>query len=185
LRKLERVVVFFDEFEELVMRPNRTSKEERTLSSEFLKQLPKIKGGGKLLLICATNNIRMLNPALLRPGRFDLIFPMGSLDKKSRRSVFEQKTKHSMVDQVDFDLIAEKTKDFTPADIEAVVARVNQHAFEKEVFSGTEYRSTTDDFLLSIDSHSPTISKEEIEEFREDAKRYCRAEYCRVESWEQ
>ena len=185
LRELDRVVVFFDEFEGLVMRPDRATKEERMLSNSFLTQLPKIRGGDKLLLICATNNLRMLNPALLRPGRFDLIFPVGTLDKKSRRSIFEHKTEHLMVDRVDFDLIAERTKNFTPADIEAVIARVSQHAFEREVFSGAEYRSTIDDFLLSIDSHTPTVSKEEMEEFSEDAKRYCRADYCRVESWGQ
>ena len=178
LRKLDRLVVFFDEFEELAMRPDRTTKDERVLSNELLKQLPKIREGDKVLLICATNNIRMLNPALLRPGRFDLIFPVGSLDKKSRRSIFEHKTKHLMVDRIDFDIVAEKTAGLTPADIEAVVARVSQHAFEMEVGSGSEYRSTTDDFLMSIDSHRPTISEEDMKEFKEDARRYCRADYC-------
>ncbi len=178
LRKLDRLVVFFDEFEELAMRPDRTTKDERVLSNEFLKQLPKIREGDKILLICATNNIRMLNPALLRPGRFDLIFPVGSLDKKSRRSIFEHKTKHLMVDRINFDIIAEKTKGFTPADVEAVVVNVSQHAFEMEVSSGSECKSTTDDFLLSIGSYRPTISEEEMKEFKEDAKRYCRADYC-------
>ena len=178
LRKLDRLVVFFDEFEELAMRPDRTTKDERVLSNEFLKQLPKIREGDKILLICATNNIRMLNPALLRPGRFDLIFPVGSLDKKSRRSIFEYKTKHLMVDRIDFDSIAEKTEGFTPADVEAVVVNVSQHAFEMEVLSGSEYRSTTDDFLMSIDSYRPIISEEEMKEFKKDARRYCRADYC-------
>ncbi len=184
LRELEHVVIFFDEFEELAMRPDRTTKDERMLSNEFLKQLPKVREAENLLLICATNNIRMLNPPLLRPGRFDLIFPMGTLDKASRRGIFEHKTSHLMLDSVDFDLIAEKSRGFTPADVEAVVAGVSQRAFERDLFSGTEYRSTTDDFLLAIGAHTPTVSMEEMEEFREDAKKYCRADYCRMKSWE-
>lgn len=178
LKQIDRAVVFFDEFEELAMRPDAITKEERVISNEFLKQLPKLRGVERILVVCATNNIRMLNPAVLRPGRFDLIFPVGSLDLRSRRNIFEYKTQHLMVDSVDFDLIAEKAERFTPADIEAIVAVVSQHAFEKEIEIGKEWRSRTEDFLLSIDSHRPTISTEEMEEFLEDARRYCRADYC-------
>ncbi len=184
LRELERVVIFFDEFEELAMRPDRTTKDERMLSNEFLKQLPKVREAQNLLLICATNNIRMLNPALLRPGRFEIIFPVGALDKAGRRDVFKYKTRHLMVDAVDFNLVAEMSRGFTPADVEVIMAGISQKAFEKELSSGTEYRSTTDDFLLAIGAHTPTVSMEEMEEFRKDAKKYCRADYCRVEPWE-
>ncbi|MEE9543882.1 MAG: ATP-binding protein, partial [Thermodesulfobacteriota bacterium] len=138
IRLLEHKVIFVDEFEELALNPENTSKEERELSNEFLKQLPKIRGNKTLLLVCATNNIRMLNPALLRPGRFDLIFPVGSLEKESRKMIFANKIKALITEEIDLDLIAEKTEGFTPADIEAIVTFVSQHSFEKEIIGKEE-----------------------------------------------
>lgn len=180
LRHIESIIVFFDEFEEIAMRPDTATKDERVLSNEFLKQMSRVRRGKDLLLICATNNIRMLNPALLRPGRFDLVLPVGAVDKESRRTIFEQKTRSLMVEGLDLDLLAVNTDCFTPADIEAVIASVSQKAFEKELFSGTEYRSTTEDFLSAISVHTPTITREDMEAFQQDAKRYCRADYCHI-----
>ncbi len=180
LRHIECIIVFFDEFEEVAMRPDKATKDERVLSNEFLKQMPRVRRGKDLLLICATNNIRMLNPALLRPGRFDLVLPVGAMDKESRKTFFEHKTRSLMIADLDLDLLVVKTDCFTPADIEAVVASVSQKAFEKELFSGTEYRSTTEDFLSAISSHTQTITREDMEAFQQDAKKYCRADYCHI-----
>ncbi|MBU1615793.1 AAA family ATPase, partial [bacterium] len=41
-------------------------------------------------MICATNHISQLNPALLRPGRFDYLIPVGPIDEKGRKAVFER-----------------------------------------------------------------------------------------------
>jgi SpoVK/Ycf46/Vps4 family AAA+-type ATPase len=180
IRLLDRKVVFLDEFEELALNPEKTSKDERELSNEFLRQLPKVRGSKTLLLVCATNNIRMLNPALLRPGRFDIIFPVGSLEKESRKMIFAHKIKRLMVEDIDLDLIAEKSEGFTPADIEAIVTIVSQHSFERECFNKEEVKATTEDFLISISSFKPTISKEEMAEFAEDVRKYCRADNCPI-----
>lgn len=64
LLEVECAVIFFDEFEELALRPDKSSTSGRIVSSEMLKQIPRFHGKAQLLLICATNNIRLLNPAL-------------------------------------------------------------------------------------------------------------------------
>jgi SpoVK/Ycf46/Vps4 family AAA+-type ATPase len=180
LRLSEKIVLFFDEFEELVLNPEQAGKDERLTSNEFLRQLPKIKDVRKVLFVCATNNIRILHPALLRPGRFDLIFPVGPLNTESRKLILEDKIYAVIAAPLDIDRIVDKTEGFTPADIEAVVAQVAQQAFEKEVASDKEYRSSTDDFMLAVSLHQPTISREDMEAFRQDAKKYCRADYCHL-----
>lgn len=180
LGESERVVVFIDEFEGLVLRPDQAGKEEKLTSNEFLRQMPKLRGENRILLVCATNNIRMLNPALLRPGRFDLIFPVGPLDMESRKTVLENKFKSLVTGHLDIDAIAAAMDGFTPADIEAVVASVAYRAFEREMSSGEEYRSTNDDFLDVTRAYQPTISADDMAAFREDAQEYCRAEYCHL-----
>ncbi|MDX8402863.1 MAG: ATP-binding protein [Mariprofundaceae bacterium] len=180
LRLSEKIVLFFDEFEELVLNPEQAGKDERLTSNEFLRQLPKVKDARKVLFVCATNNIRILHPALLRPGRFDLIFPVGPLNKESVRLILEDKIRAVITTPLDIDRITDKMECFTPADIEAVVAQVAQKAFEQEVTSKKEYQSTTDDFMLAASLHQPTISQEGMKAFRKDAKKYCRADYCHL-----
>ena len=94
--------------------------------------------------------------------------------------IFAHKIKALMVKDIDLDLIAEKTEGFTPADIEAVMAIVSQHSFEKEVLNKEEIYATTEDFLVAVSSYKPTISKEDMAEFAEDVRKYCRADYCPI-----
>ena len=56
---------------------------DKSITNEFLKQIPLLKDqGNRILLVCATNYIRQLDAAMLRPGRFDCIIPVGGLDNK-------------------------------------------------------------------------------------------------------
>ncbi|MBU2590587.1 MAG: hypothetical protein KKC21_01010, partial [Nitrospinae bacterium] len=71
-----------------------------------------------------------------------------------------------------FDLMAEKSNYFTTADIIEVINSVAHKAFERELSSGKEYKSDTNDFVAQISSYKPTISKEEMETFRLDAREY-------------
>ncbi len=110
LQWLERAVIFFDEFEELALHPERASPTERMVSNEMLRQLPKFRQGDQRLLICATNNIRMLNPAMLRVGRFDFVLPMGPLDTEARKAVFQSYHTRLNVDEVYMDAVAERAR---------------------------------------------------------------------------
>ncbi len=178
LVRINRTVIFLDEFEELALRADVASEREKMISSEMLRQIPRLQAVQEILLICATNNIRLLNPALLRPGRFDYILPVGPLDAESRVAIFRTYLGRMNVGEVNLSLISAKTPYYTPADIQALCVRVAQAAFEKEVVDGKEHRVTTEDLLQAIDTHRPTTSHEQLQEFREDIKRFCRAEHC-------
>ena len=81
---LDEVVIFIDEFEEIAGSRDNASRKEKSITNEFLKQVPQFKREKrKNLLVCATNYIRQLDAALMRPGRFDCIIPVGDLDKKA------------------------------------------------------------------------------------------------------
>ena len=75
----------FDEFEEIAGRRDKASRVDKSITNEFLKQVPLLKRHARrFLLVCATNYIRDLDPALLRPGRFDCIIPVGVLEEEAR-----------------------------------------------------------------------------------------------------
>jgi transitional endoplasmic reticulum ATPase len=175
---ITHAVVFLDEFEQLALRPDAASEREKLVSSEMLRQIPRFRAGKELLLICATNNIRLLNPALLRPGRFDYILPVGPLDLESRKAIFQTYLSRMNVDEIDLSLISEKTRYYTPADIQAVCARAAQTAFEKEIAEKAEHKVQTGDLLQTIEMHQPTTTPEQLKEFKDDVLRFCRTEYC-------
>jgi transitional endoplasmic reticulum ATPase len=79
-RNLDEVVLFIDEFEEIASSRDTADRIDKSITNEFLKQIPLLKNqGNKILLMCATNYIRQLDAAMLRPGRFDCIVPVGGL----------------------------------------------------------------------------------------------------------
>src|SRR4030066_970821 len=88
-RNLEKAVIFIDEFEEIAASRDIASRVDKSITNEFLKQVPLLKNQeNKVLLVCATNYIRKLDSAALRPGRFDCIIPVGGLDEQGRKTIF-------------------------------------------------------------------------------------------------
>ena len=166
VRNLNETVVFIDEFEEIAASRDHASRIDKSITNEFLKQVPLLKKQErKLLLVCATNYIRQLDAALLRPGRFDCVIPVGGLDDQGRRTIFEHYLPDTNQGDVDVDRIISIIPLFTPADIEYLFQKVRQNAFEREYAKGEDYRVTTETFLEMIPKVRPTLTDEIIEEF--------------------
>ena len=175
VRNLDETVVFIDEFEEIAGSRDHASRIDKSITNEFLKQVPLLKGQErKNLFVCATNYIRQLDAALLRPGRFDCIIPVGQLDEQTRRTIFEHYLADTNRGAVDVDRIVSLLALFTPADIEYLFHKVRQVAFEREYIKGEDSRVTTETFLEIIPNVSPTLSGEIIEGFKQDCAHYTR-----------
>jgi transitional endoplasmic reticulum ATPase len=174
-RNLDKAVLFIDEFEEIAGSRDQASRVDKSITNEFLKQVPLLKRHGKkILLVCATNYIGQLDAALLRPGRFDCIIPVGVLETQARKIVFEHYLSKTNRGEVDVDKIVSMIPHFTPADIEYLFQRVTQVVFEREYMLGTDYRVTTEIFLDIIPNVRPTLTDEMIREFQQDEVDYTR-----------
>jgi len=175
VRGLDEVVIFIDEFEEIAGSRDQASRIDKSITNEFLKQVPLLKKEeGRTLLVCATNYIRDLDAALLRPGRFDCIIPVGRLDRETRRTIFEQHLGRINHGPVDVDAIVSMIPMFTPADMEFLVQKVAQTGFEREYEGGREYLVTSETFMEIIPEIRPTLTDDVIREFEEDALKYTR-----------
>jgi transitional endoplasmic reticulum ATPase len=174
-RNLDKAVLFIDEFEEIAGSRDQASRVDKSITNEFLKQVPLLKRHGKkILLVCATNFIGQLDAALLRPGRFDCIIPVGVLETQARKIVFEHYLGKTNRGEVDVDKIVSMIPHFTPADIEYLFQRVTQVVFEREYMLGTDYRVATEIFLDIIPNVRPTLTDEMIREFQQDELDYTR-----------
>jgi transitional endoplasmic reticulum ATPase len=173
--RLEEAVVFIDEFEEIAGSRDQASRIDKSITNEFLKQVPMLKRqAGKVLLVCATNYIRQLDTALLRPGRFDCIIPVGGLDEEGRRTIFEHYLAKTNRGDVEVDKIVSLIPHFTPADIEYLFQKVTQEAFERELTGGRDFRLNTEIFLEVLLKVRPTLTDDIIAEFRQDCVDYTR-----------
>ncbi len=173
---LDEAVIFIDEFEEIAANRDTADRFDKSITNEFLKQVPLLKTrGNRLLLVCATNYIRQLDAALLRPGRFDCIIPVGGLEDGGRRTVLEHYLAKLNAAEVDVDEIVRMTVRFTPADIEYLFHQVAQFAFEQEYVSGRDYRVTLGTFLHIVPRIRTSLTDEIVAEFQKDSIAFSRS----------
>jgi len=125
------------------------------------------------VVIAATNRPDIIDPALLRPGRFDKIIYIGTPDKSSRKKIFEIHTKSKPLENdVDLDILAEKTEGCTGADIGAICNEAVMTAVRELVKSGNvpsekelnKCKVKMNDFLVAIDKVGPK-AKEELKKY--------------------
>lgn len=175
LFQLEAAIIFFDEFEHLGLKRDGQSAPIGALTAEFLRGLSTLHANAHLVTVCATNYIRLLDPALLRPGRFDLVLPVGLPDAADRAALLRLLLVRHRLGPIDLDPVVARSVGLTPADLDATCLRAAQAAFEREVQTGVESRLETADLLAALESCRPTVSAEDRVAFEEDVARFARS----------
>ncbi|HVL90285.1 MAG TPA: AAA family ATPase [Actinomycetota bacterium] len=174
IRELPSAVIFVDEVEDLASIRHEERRTNPSVTNEFMKQIPRLRQVPHHLLVCATNWVGRLDPAFLRPGRFDFILPVGPPDAAARRSIWERYVSEITDEVVALDTLVEASDLFTAADIEFAARKAAQGAFEREHFDGIARRAGTADFLSAIADTRPTLNAEMIEHFAQDTERFAR-----------
>lgn len=174
LFRLEDVVIFFDEFEHLGLKRDSQTTPGEPLTAELLRCLPSAHEQGRLLVIAATNYIRLLDPALLRPGRFDMVIPLGFPDIEERIVLLNHFLARHRCRDIDMRTAAELSDGLSPADIEAVCQRAAQFAFEREIASGKESHIETTDLQTILDGYRGSLSSDDLETFQDDSVQFQR-----------
>jgi len=129
-------IIFFDEIDSLL--PIRgagggdsTHTTERVIS-QFLTELDGIEELKGVMVLGATNRLDMIDPAILRPGRFDLLLKFFIPDEATRLKIFKIHTKDKPLDKdVDLKLLAKITDKYSGADIEMVVRKASMLAIRE------------------------------------------------------
>ena len=110
---------------------------EQTLN-QLLVEMDGFDGNSGIIILAATNRPDVLDPALLRPGRFDRQIVIGMPDVKAREEIFKVHTKNKpLADDVTIEILARRTPGFSPADIENLV---NEAALLTARRNGTKIR---------------------------------------------
>ncbi len=161
-REKAPAIIFIDELDALGgQRMELGTSGEREVQRTLMQLLTEMDGFQSLdnvKIIGATNRLDLLDPALLRPGRFDRIIHVPIPDKEGRQQILNIHTQRMHIKDIIHDSIIEKTEGFTGAEIRAACTEAGYFAIRAQ---RTEV--TTEDFLQAIEKVSQKQDPESID----------------------
>lgn len=165
LGRLEHVVIFIDEFDEIA--PARESRPAAAgVVNELLKSIPDLRERAGKLLVCATNFVEAIDPAVLRPGRFDFLIGVGPPDRDGLAALWTRSLSLMYVDEnVSVTALADKCVGFTPSDVDLAAQRAAARAFARAQSDGKTPLVNGDDLTLAISRTRPSITPEMLDAF--------------------
>ncbi len=165
-RQVAPTVIFLDELDSLVParggglgEPQVTERVVNTILAEMdgLEEMQNV------VIIGATNRPNLIDPALLRPGRFDELIYVGTPDTAGRRRILAIHTAGMpLADDVDLDSLAQRSERFTGADLEDLVRRAGLNALRRGL---DEAKVTKADFEAALTDTRASVTPEMLEEY--------------------
>ncbi len=158
-------IIFIDEIDAIA--PARGGMDEGTKVTErivntLLLEMDGMEQLKNIVVIAATNRPDILDPALLRPGRFDNILEVPLPDEETRMEILKIHTKRMPLDKnIELEAINEKLQNMTGADIEGIVREAGMNAIRAK-----RDKVKADDFEKAISSIKPTTTKEHTERIK-------------------
>ncbi|MBI2176372.1 AAA family ATPase [Candidatus Woesearchaeota archaeon] len=138
-RQTSPTIIFFDELDSLTPKRGMSSDSHVTerVVNQLLTEIDGLEDLYDTVIIGATNRPDMIDPALLRPGRFDRLILTLVPDVKSRLEIFKVHTKNMPLKNVNLEKFAQITEGYAGADIEAVCREAAIHALREDMASKT------------------------------------------------
>jgi transitional endoplasmic reticulum ATPase len=165
-RMVAPAIIFLDEIDSIA--PARGSRVDSGVMDRIVNQLLTEMDGIKplrgVVVIAATNRPDLLDPALLRPGRFDRIIKVPPPDRKARLEILKIHTRRvPLASDVDLEKLADMTNGFTGADLEALVREAVMLALREKL----EAREVSMKYFLeALKVVKPSLSEDVMEKYQ-------------------
>ncbi|MFT6336566.1 MAG: SpoVK/Ycf46/Vps4 family AAA+-type ATPase [Halioglobus sp.] len=149
-------VIFFDEIDALAAkRSDMLQSAGKKVINQFLNELDGIQHDNEgLLIVGATNTPWHLDSAFRRPGRFDRIIFVPPPDTVSKEEILKLKLKDKPTENIDFKKVAKRTKNYSGADINALIDIAVESKLEEAFQTGVPMPITTKDLIAASDKHN-------------------------------
>jgi transitional endoplasmic reticulum ATPase len=168
-RQCPRAIVFVDEVEAMV--PARRSSGSTVMQRvvpQFLAELQGVRSRqGTLLFMGATNEPWAIDPAALRPGRFDAKVYVGLPEQAARRQMLDlYLANRPLAADVDLERLAESLAGYSGADVAELCERCAARVFIESIRDGNEREITENDVRSALAGTQPSVSPKEVEKYR-------------------
>ncbi len=157
-KQVAPAIVFFDELDSIAPRRGSTTDQvTERIVSQILSEMSGIEDIQDVVVMAATNRPDIVDPALLRPGRFEKQILVPIPDKDARLKILKVQTKGMPLKDVDLESIAERIEGFSGADIEALCREAALNALRK---SKKADKVTMKDFEEALKTVTPSLSSD-------------------------
>ena len=156
-------LLFFDEFDSVAQRRDSTpDQESRRTVNQLLTSLEAHRDERRLLVMAATNSVEHLDPAAIRPGRFDRHIRIDLPDAEARRAIFETELDdRPAAAGIELEQLVSRTEGMTPAAISKIVDTAALEVFKQAAESGEKLELETAHLLSAIERYGgqdrPTV----------------------------
>jgi transitional endoplasmic reticulum ATPase len=139
-----------------------------------------IEENSDIVVIGATNRPDILDPAILRPGRFDRILLVGPSEKKGRLEILKIHTKNMpLAKDVDINDLAERTEGYVGSDIESLCREAAMLALRKDIKADKVKSENFDEAMARV---KPSVTKHDIEKYKKVEENYLKSAKAALES---
>lgn len=160
-------IIFIDELDSIAPRRGSgigDSHVTERMVNQLLSEMDGIQKLENVVIMAATNRVDIIDPGLLRPGRFDRILYVLTPDKETRLEIFKIHTKNmSLAEDVDLKLLAERTEGYTGADIEGVCREAGMLALRENMDADKVEKRHFEKALLKV---KPSLAMEIEKEYQ-------------------
>jgi len=166
-RQHSPAIVFFDEIDAIAQTRGAfdTSGVTYRIVNQLLAELDGIVPLSNVVVIAATNRPDILDPALLRPGRFDKVVYVPPPDKKARLEILRIHTRNMpLAEDVDLEFLAIRTEGYSGADLAALVREAAMLALREDV-NATKVHMRH--FMRALEVIKPSITQDMMKFYEE------------------
>lgn len=177
-------VIFFDEFDSLC--PKRSESSENSAGmrvvNQLLTEMDGIEDRKDVFLMAATNRPDIVDPAVLRPGRFDKILYIGLPTEQDRTDILLATTKYGVKpplgEDVDLKEVAQLTEGFTGADLAGLMRQAALHALRSSIVEFSDSDSIVDlkvnkiHIFNALRNIKPSVSTEDKKHYEKLREKY-------------
>jgi transitional endoplasmic reticulum ATPase len=176
-RQVSPCVVFFDEIDSLAGKRGGSmsggSKVTENVLNQLLAEMDGIEDLTNVIVVGATNRPDILDPALMRPGRFDRIVYVPVPSQEGRLQILQIHTNKMPLDKsVDLEKLSEDTEGFTGADIESLTREAAMLALREDIESK---KVKKEHFLKAMETVRPSVSKNDEERYKQIESKYLKS----------
>ncbi|MFO8109470.1 MAG: AAA family ATPase [Thermoplasmata archaeon] len=174
-RERKPCIIFFDEIDAIAKKRDMYSADDVTprLLSLLLSELDGMDRAEGIIMVGSTNKPEMIDPALLRPGRFDKIIYVSPPNKEERKEILRIHFKSKPISKnIDVDKIARKIEGFSGADIANLAKESATMAMKSSLVSGKVKKITENEINRILRKINPSITPSMKEEYERVRSRY-------------